>query len=257
MNNCDGRRFSWRHVGLVGRYYYPMLRPQIIWYPVVAALLTIVAYACSWVEWLQPVGIAAIGILPFMFYLAPLMLTRHDDRALTSMMPATALERWAFIVAYFFVAVPLLVYGVESVVMFVASLVFPGHESLRQIYNERVLGVNPSWIYDCGECVPPILCLWGVLYFKTSRTVKSIAVAGASLGAMAMIGGMYSMVVAFKRGYEDGMCGRDMNPDFKEEFLQETFSQLSPLFVIIGVMSLVAFVFMLWRCYMAIRNYQE
>ena len=185
------------------------------------------------------------------------MLTRHDDRALTSMMPATALERWAIIVAYFFVAVPLLVYGVESIVMFVASLVFPGHESLRQIYNERVLGVNPSWIYDCGECVPPILCLWGVLYFKASRTVKSIAVAGASLGAMAMIGGMYSMVVAFKRGYEDGMCGRDMNPDFKEEFLQETFSQLSPLFVIIGVMSLVAFVFMSWRCYMAIRNYQE
>ncbi|MCM1519049.1 MAG: hypothetical protein NC117_10445 [Pseudoflavonifractor sp.] len=252
-----GPGFSWQRVVMTGRFYRPVLSRQMVWYAVVSLLLSLIACGCSFVEPLAPMGATALGAVSFMFYLAPLALTRYDDRAVATMLPATAAERWAFLMLYFFVAVPLLLLVPMAMIEVVALCATPGHALLQQFYSERLLGMSPSGIYACADLLPTVLCLWGVLHFRQVRVLKSLLLACGSLLLFGMIGGAYAIVAGFKAGYEAAMTGVEYTPEMGERIMQEAMTHFGPLLTVIGVLSLGGLVVMAWLCYVAIRKYQE
>lgn len=252
---CVG--FSWHRVVMTGRFYRPLLARQIIWYPVASLLLSLIAYGCSFVESLEPLGATALGAISFMFYLAPLVLTRYDDRMVAAMLPTTAAERWAFMMLYFFIAVPLLLLVPMAVLEVVAHFTTPGHALLQQFYSERLLGMSPSGIYVCADLLPTALCLWGVLYFRHVRVLKSLLLACGSLLLFGIIGGMYAIVAGFKAGYDAAMTGVEYSPEMVDKIMQEAMMQFGPLLSVIGVLSLGGVAVMAWLCYVAIKKYQE
>ncbi len=251
--------FSWERVKMVAAYYYPVIKPQMIWYPIVVALLYGLALLCQTVDWLAPVGVALTGPFSFMFYFAPIILARRDCRLVTTMLPATAAEKMAVLAVYFFVVVPVLIFGVEYALVGITELVIPEYNFIMAAYN--AVGKDLSGLFmfsQLDELIPAVTCFWGIIYFKENRTLKSILVAGGSLIALGVLGAVYGIIYVAKEVIDAQAAGVAIKEEqISDNLAMHMANHMEPFLIGIGVVAVVYAAVMIWLSYRRVKSYQN
>ncbi len=251
--------FSWARVWMVVKYYYPTLRNQIKWYPIVTVGL------CLIVSLLQLAGgvvadasIGVFGAFSFMFYWAPVVLCRHESRLTTTQLPVTAAEIAVVLFGYFFVVIPMLLFGIEYAFAGITHYIAPEMSILDKIMtNAYDVEIEHKGLYIAlmifFSVLPAMLCLWSVVHFRQNRTLKAILVSGGVYIGTSVIAGIIAAIFAFKKGFEDGINGREFD---EASFANEVASSMVDLLVVMGFIAMVVVVVMAIRTYKEIKNYQ-
>ena len=257
--------FSWNRVKAVAEYYYPMLRAQMIIYPIVAFALYIVATAATHITWTDLFWAAPATVISFMVYLAPVVLTRRDSRMVDMLLPATALEKLIVLGGYFFIIVPLLTYGVYYLIGGLFDMLLPITtviEKLRMVRHN--MGVT-AFIYHTTEAVPAVTAFWTLLVVKRSRTLKVVLASVLSMMAMGIVGMVWGMFVAFTSGFFDGLDEIASDPSIKagsltpeqmQEITEPLVADMLPFMTWIGIVSVIYVAFALWMSYRTLKTRQ-
>jgi len=258
-------RFSWARVKAVAEFYYPLLRPQIILYPLMALALYVVAAASTYVRWTDIFWAIPATVISFMFYLAPAVLTRHDARMVEMLLPATALEKILVLGVYFLIAVPLMTYGIYYVVGSLIELVCPFATVIGRLSAMRHdMGV-PTIIYQATEVIPAATCLWVVMAVKRNRMLKASIYTILSVFALGFIGMVCGVIMALKNGFIDGVKqlandpsvqSGNLTPEQMNELTSPFVTDMLPLMTCLGVISVIYLVFALWMTYRTIKKRQ-
>lgn len=173
VSSATADSFSWRRVGMIARFYFPVLRKQLICMPLVVFVCVVVMsynvvfdHGSMWI---------VLSTLPvtLMYVLSPIALARRDCRSLGNQLPVLPSEKLAFLVLYFSVVI-LFVTSAGTVLS--TLLLLPISDKafmwLLSVYNdfEEMFGVsiwNP--IYWPAGCFFQYCVLYGVITAKKNR----------------------------------------------------------------------------------------
>lgn len=201
-------RFSWKRVAMVGRYYYPALRMQIILYPLISLAIGIATYTTRlWslsalIEAFY--GILAVA-LSFMYYWAPTVFSRSNGRAIEVMLPARSSEKAAFILLYTIVGISALVW-LPQLLCYIAFTLISGDSSIFAAYDMVPLTTGKRIVAHMLSAlqalVPLCTCLLAVFAYKKSRVAMGILWSIVSLIGMALVAMIYTIIYIASNGVE-------------------------------------------------------
>lgn len=250
-----GNGFSWRRVMEVGRFYYPIFRPQMIVYPIASLFIALLS--------LMPFGaVAQVGLftlswsaLPLIFEVAPCILARSGDtRIVERMIPARSSEKFTFIILYLLVAVPVMVFLMPELAlrlyMKIPAIQTEGMlDILKLRYCELPSVINLMNV--AGSLATVLTCLYVVYQSRTNRILKSIVAVFAVKFGIGMFGAIWGLAFAINVGIKDGMaCAAPRNPDQMEDMLYSMMGS-SPYMTFVTIVLILYCVLMLWLSYRA------
>lgn len=238
-------RFSWSRVAMIFRYYYPQLRIQFIVYPLIS-LIAGIATILSDYHTLIILFAGLLGtIQSFMFCWSPCALTR-SPRDLEVGLPALESEKATFILLYFLVGIPLLTYLPQWILLWIFGN--PLMVMSSNMFGAGELSVNFLTIFSSlvESYVPLVTCLFVVLVARKSRVLKGVLWSVVSLVMIGMCSAVFGIVYAVN------------NIDMAGDSIDGSFvgGMVNNLVLIIGTISLVYSVVMIYLSYRAIRNTQ-
>lgn len=255
MIDIQNKGFSWKRVGMVVDYYLPTLRKQILWYPVAIVAMFLIVYACQFMgKVMAEASVAIMGASSFMLYWAPLILCRHDDRVVLTQLPVTAAEKWTVLIVYFFVVIPILIYGLIYVLSGLVMWLTPEHEFYIRQYAKFKDLVWMTIATRFSEWLPAALCLWATLHFKANRALMSMLTSGVVVIISGVIGAVYGVIMMLA-GFNDAVAGKDPITD-TDLLSNQIIHSMSPLVTWVGALSAVAFIVMLVLIYRKLKNIQ-
>lgn len=238
-NEIGNQGFSCRRVGMVARYYYPALKTQIITFPLISLLAGVSAVFSDTVWQFSMLDGLLNTAIAFMFIFAPIMFARNSSRELELTLPATYLEKAAFVLLYTLICIPLLSYGPMYLMKWLLLIVFNLSSSANEVEETLKNLMDDSYGLEMfTNAVPLITCLFVVMYCKKSRTGKGILWSILSNVALGMVGLCFGIFMAYTT---PGLAGENeifMNPVFADAFRD--------VMMVTGVISLVYIVVMSW-----------
>lgn len=123
-NEIGKEGFSCHRVGMVARYYYPALKTQIIFFPLISLLAGISAVFSDYLWQFAMLDGLLSAAIAFMFMFAPIMFARNSSREIELTLPATYLEKATFVVLYTLICIPLMTYGPMYLMKWLLPIVF-------------------------------------------------------------------------------------------------------------------------------------
>ena len=247
--------FSWERVMRIAEFYFPALRMQMILYPVVAIVLYSLTLLGHYTLG-DTVGILSGGlcstVLSCMFYFAPVALTRRDTRIVETMLPATCAEKSVFLLGYFFVVIPVLLYGVYYGVGSAVQWIFGLYNVLFSV-NVSVIIQNTALVYASNvmsAIVPTITCLWAVLVTARSRALMGIVWSVVSLISLSMISGIGTLIMMFATGFFDAIMKNPAvaeSPEAMESMGGSMLGSMTSILLIVGALAMIYNIFAVWR----------
>lgn len=244
--NSGENSFSWKRVAMVGRFYYPTLRNQIILYVTISAA---VALAVS----VMPINQFYQFIYSIMSLACTLMLWwgsglfARSSRECDVSLPALWSEKAVFILFYTLIAVPLMVWLPGTLVRFVAELVNPTGVGLFVISGGNVfIAGNPLGLSSLQALIPITTCLYVV--FRSAKSTFTRAAVWSVL-SMVFLGIVMVCVVMWRAvslGLEhlNGANGDEVIRLLGLDFMQVVAYTVSVLYAAL----------MIWLTVRAIRN---
>lgn len=198
--------FSWHRLSLVSRYYYPLIRPQILIYPLTALVLAAVQSALNHSE----AGILFGGMfetfLNFMMYFSPCIFAKRSDRYIETMLPATGVEKSVFILTYCLVLLPMLTWGLHFCALTALDSVWPPDETVMAFksgMNEMSDLIGMSGLVRLAqEYIPLSTCLYCVMALKNNRMIMSMVWAVVSLVSITVLGAIAGIWMAMTEGFD-------------------------------------------------------
>ena len=199
--------FSWQRLSLVARYYYPLLRPQILIYPLTALVLAVIRSALNHSE----LGILSDGMLDsflnFMMYFSPCIFAKRSDRYIETMLPATGAEKSVFILTYCLVILPLLTWGLHYCALAAIDYFWPADDivlAFKSSVNELngIIGMS-ALVRIAQDYIPLSTCLFCVMALKNNRMLLSMVWAVVSLIVITMLGAVAGVWVVMSEGFEN------------------------------------------------------
>lgn len=179
ITNVGSDRFSWKRVWMLAGYVFPGLKKQLIFFPILSLLagLSLV---------FAPFDITSIcaSVIFFAYILSPIGLANKDFKSTIGMLPVKASEKFTFLVAYFWLVVPLLLYLPLTIIFFATQYIDP--VKTQVIFRIYYLGFGMlSWLNI-------ILCQFMSVAFQTSVMLVVInASANRTLKGIVMGIGVY------------------------------------------------------------------
>lgn len=265
IENRSENRFSWRRVWMLFQLYYPLLKKQMIFFPILSALAVLLTAWLIKVNevtsiWDQNFGFAGwpMIMVSIMFYLAPIGLARRDMRPLCAMLPVTVAEKMTFLILYFWIGVMLLTSGAVYLTAFVMIPFDPMMwDFIGNAINSfsNILGFSVwsiwgwimAWTYQAIVMLVVISAsrnriLWGIL------TYFGVAIASG------IISGISGMIWAIYMIYQNGK-------GFAQELITEEGDALTPamaeimdkVLTPIVILSAIALAWVLWAIYKKLR----
>lgn len=199
-------KFSWRRVALLARFYYPVLRKQIIAIPIIVFLcVLVISYAPifdsdKWV---------IVSTLPvaFMFMMSPIGLARRDCRPLSNQLPVTPLEKMVFLILYFNVFMSLMSSGG---MMLAALILLPVSNQpmvwLLDLYGRfaDIFGMSPfNPVLWLGGCFFQYCVLYGVISAKKNRMAKGIIWMLSTFVIFQLMSGIIGLIIGIAISISD------------------------------------------------------
>lgn len=246
--------FSWRRVALVAGYYRYFTDRQILVYLAISVLSATLLLVPMPKEAKLAIFTLVWTALPVLFYFAPAVLAaKGDTRPVSRMLPARASERFAYLMLYFLVVVPAVLFLLPSLAEWllcnVPALRGEGElEYLFKLQYDKPLVLLVLNIF--GGVGTALTCLFVTGRVRSSRVVKGILAALGVQFALGIIGAFYGLSKVFAMGYEAGAAGKQVSPPAMQDLMNE-MAQATPY--IICSISVVG-LYMLWMFWM---NYRE
>ncbi len=191
--------FSWQRVCMVGRYYYPALRTQVILYPLISMAIGIISFFMFYL--LGKTGVSAIllyGLLFFvltmMYYWSPGVFAHNSCQAIETILPARSSEKATFILLYALIGVSILTWVPQFVCISLLEWIFD--VSVDFVSTKKVdvtsIGSGFYWTNIFQYLVPLTTCLFVVMKRTTSRLGRGIvwsivSLIGLSIGAFVSV----------------------------------------------------------------------
>lgn len=152
--------------------------------------------------------------IPYMFMLAALVFARNGDfRMVECQIPATAKEKFAFFAIYLLVVIPLLVYAIPELALWLYTKIPAVQTDLMMSLIKLRWRLAPGLVTiniltaACGV----MTCLCVVLRAGRNRILKAVISVIAVQFTIGIMGGIYGMMTAFRDGMEDGYAGLPAN----------------------------------------------
>ncbi len=193
--------FSWRRVAMIARFYYPILRKQLIAMPIAVFVCVLVSsYAISVYESELMMLVSSLPIA-LMMMLAPIGLARRDCRFLSDQLPVTAMEKFVFLMLYFNFVVMLITSGGSFLSALLLMPVYSGSMTwLLNIYDtfEEMFGTSP-WnpLFWPSSSMFQCFTLYGVISARKNRMAKGLIYMFASFVIYQLICGIGGIVIGF------------------------------------------------------------
>lgn len=246
--------FSWRRVALVAGYYRYFTDRQALVYLAISVLSATLLLVPMPKEAKLAIFTLVWTALPVLFYFAPAVLAaKGDTRPVSRMLPARASERFVYLMLYFIVLVPAVLFLLPSLAEWllcnVPALRGEGElEYLFELQYDKPLVLSVLNIF--GGVGTALTCLFVTGRVRSSRVVKGILAALGAQFALGIIGAFYGLSKVFAMGYEAGAAGKQVSPPAMQDLMNE-MAQATPY--IICSISVVG-LYMLWMFWM---NYRE
>lgn len=246
--------FSWRRVALVAAYYRYFTDRQVMVYLAISFLSAALLLVPMPVEAKLAIFTLVWTALPIMVYVSPAALgAKGDARPVGRMLPARASERFVYLIFYFLVVIPavvfLLPYAAELILLNVPAL--QGGSDIEYLLK---LQLGKAWVLTIlnffGGAATVLTCLYVTCRARTSRVVKGVLAAFGVQFALGVIGAFYGLSKVFAMGFEAGATGKQPAPPNMQDLMNE-MAQATPY--IICSISVVG-LYMLWMFWM---NYRE
>lgn len=240
--------FSWRRVALVAGYYRYFTDRQMLVYLAISVLSAALLLVPMPKEAKLAIFTLVWTVLPVLFYFAPAVLAaKGDTRPVSRMLPARASERFVYLMLYFLVVVPavvfLLPYAAELILLNVPAL--QGGSDLEYLLK---LQLGKAWVLTIlnvfGGVGTALTCLFVTGRVRSSRVVKGILAALGVQFALGIIGAFYGLSKVFAMGFEAGAKGKQASPPAMQDLMNE-MAQATPYIICsitaIGIYMLLMF----------------
>lgn len=189
-------KFQWKRVGMIFSLYYPMIKWQMIWYPMLSLAVAGLMALGKYTGHLSVPTTFGSLLISVAYYFAPISLTRRDYRQVSNILPVTAAEKLAFLIVYFYI----FTYVMLNVPCVVLQHLFPDYVPCYMMANPTLPDIKVGVIgYVCGfmsAFSTMSVCLWALTSIKTSRAA---AIIGAWFGfnfLLGLVGGIVGAVYA-------------------------------------------------------------
>ena len=141
-------RFSMQRVKMVARFYYPTFRTQLWLYPLVGFLVGLLYHVKEFFSIIDFFYYLLTMAMGFMIYWAPIVMT-GKQRTTEILLPARWSEKALVLIIYFFVVVPVLVYGANLIGSSLVSIFRFGEFRLYNEVTETALSklATSRWTY--------------------------------------------------------------------------------------------------------------
>lgn len=210
--------FSWKRVLMIARYVYPGLKKQTIAFPIFSLVLGLsMVFA--------PFDFTTVFSLciSVAYMVAPIGLCNRDFQSTMGMLPVKGSEKLVFLLAYFWICVPLLLYVPSISIFLVTTFVDPEKvKAVLNIYN-MTFGImtpaNMALSQFLGMSFQTFV-LYIVVKATTNRTFKGLAagigiyVAFVFLAGVA--GGIYFGAYAIKKFESDPQLAEMIHEQFQD-----------------------------------------
>lgn len=198
-----------------------------------------------------------------LFMLGPVAFADEHSRQVTVLLPARASERFTFILFHTFVAVPLVIFAVWTV-LWGATCMFDWSSPFWEVWSptdyestKQLPMLGDFLILFCAAqyLVPTVIVLWVVLACRTSITTKAILATFGSLIGLSIVGMIIGlaavaiMVYKFKDQIAEWEVSGMNAPDVLRMLDEGSHGFITLAFVTLTVILIVFIVFVLWRCY--------
>ncbi len=224
METTVTSKFSWNRVGMIARYYYPSLKLQLLLYPLVSVVFGILTYISTKgnmdINVMGVMGVLVLGVIgmtqPFMLYFAPGFLVK-SSRDIDVSIPALWTEKATFILLYFFIAVPILLYMPGKLCFILLQLIF--QPETFDIYARGAtlyFGSTTLSVSSLSDIIP--LTVFAFVLFRAPKPSFGKA-ALFSIISLVTISIIMGIAVLFIIGINDGFSHIDKHSSTLEEVL--------------------------------------
>lgn len=237
-----GNRFSWQRFCNVAAYYYPLLlEPTILF-----LLISLVGSIMVLIPFPKPLQLSSFTlvwfVVPYIFYFAPLALTRRGDSLrVDRMLPAEAGEVCLFYFLYFFVLMPIITFGSLRLSLFIYSLMPDAlHSDVMDELSGLYLSVSGMVTITniITGCAMALACLYIVIHCHSGRVARCII-------AVLLIN-IYSAITGVLVGYV-GKVAECVEPQNAIDLIANNYMVMIPSNIIIA----------LFVCFMAYGIYKD
>ena len=253
INTQTQSKFSFHRVAMVAGFYYPIFKKQIWFYPAVSLAFGIFSFLLQYL--LEPYSISGFFnalmsmVLALMFFWAPCVLG-NEGRELEVSLPALWKEKAAFIIGYFFVAIPILVYGPYiSSKLLLAALFLP--ETMVLGFEPGLFVVSISDIRVGLSSIDALVAMSTALFVMIYSQRRSFARA-AVLSVVAHIGlGVITGLIVVIRLYYTGF---DKLAEFAEKniYTHGEIHDFEQLMTLLGMKSIIVIATLICIAYTAL-----
>ena len=261
-------RFSWRRVGMVGRFYYPRLKWQLIAYPIASICLTLLISTLIKLE-LPALATAPFSTaLSFIVYLGPLFFTAKAAREVETTLPATAGEKATFMILYSLVVIPLLTWIPQyTVQLLMFGQIIPTDEILKHTMPANANIDTASIMQFAIKSIPAnvliyfaviLTCLYAVVSVKRNRIVMSIVFCIVYQIAVSIVTVIYFIFKIINSGFIQKIAeGKTTTPDAVADETIMLLTEITPGIIwLMGGFSLVSCIVLIYMINRGIKRYQ-
>lgn len=226
--------FSWRRVALVAGYYRYFTDRQVLVYLAISVLSATLLLVPMPKEAKLAIFTLVWTALPVLFYFAPAVLAaKGDTRPVSRMLPARASERFVYLMLYFIVLVPAVLFLLPSLAEWllcnVSALRGEGElEYLFELQYDKPLVLSVLNIF--GGVGTALTCLFVTGRARSSRVVKGVLAALGVQFALGIIGAFYGLSKVFAMGFEAGAKGKQASPPAMQDLMNE-MAQATPYII--------------------------
>lgn len=238
MTNSDS--FSWRRCLAYGRMYSPLIKYQLILWPLLALAIFLLSFASGFISF----GIIFIGLLcflaSFMVYFGPMVFAFGPDLSVETILPVKWSEKAVFVIVYSLILLPLCVKLPLSGGVLIAGYISPELAQTNSYIELQHFSLsNYGWWGMVQELIPAAVCLLAVVMYSRRRVLMATVWTFVSLFGLGIIGFVVGLLSVFRMGYNDGMEG--MGRKAPDEIVSSLMHNMSPYLITLAIIA-VAFI---------------
>lgn len=252
--------FSFHRFVSVARFFFPRLKLQIIWYPIISLILGAATMVCVLSQSPELFLLALTGdtfILSILLEYGPLAFAFYSSPEMETSLPATNAEKTIFIFGYTFIAIPIMLWAPVTLIELAWCDKFftPTMSEIIKNINSVVGALSyKNIIMSMFQYLFPMaVCLYAVMKHTRKRLAKGIIWTVCANVSLAVIGVLIGAGEAFAEGYNDARMGKDPRPD---EITHEVLSEMGTFINWTGVILAICSIFVIYKTYRAITSRQ-
>lgn len=255
INSADNN--SGARISRLAWFYRPIFGRQLLIYfcsSLLFAILTLLPFPQYIQLGLFSMSWTAMGI---MVQLAPVVLAKSgDSRVIERLLPASAFEKLTLFLGYFFIVIPLAVYLLPELSLFI-------YKAIPAVHTEKM-----DLMVDLRQSNPPVIilmnvvnvlaviitCLYVVLRAKRNRVlwgILSVFICNIILGAL---GAIYGLATLFRSGFYSRVENAAVDPNEMAKEVLVILSDNIPITVLLILLAAAYLVVMITLTYRQLKR---